>query len=109
VSPFTDVVAVRGSGKRATYSLARDHAERAAKVLLFGKPLGVVSLAAFLYRDYGLSLEAQTSKSLIALFRDEFGFRSTVLAENLAFEKLFVDDSAKFASAGDLFMTTTLK
>jgi hypothetical protein len=115
VSPFQLVVSVAGSKRQATYSLVSDHASKARQHLLFGKRLGVVSLSAFLYRDYGLELMPASggltsvfrSEGLVSVFRDEFGFRSDIPQENSDFGKLFSDDSAEFPDE-QLFIKTTL-
>ncbi|HEY5176268.1 MAG TPA: hypothetical protein VII95_11960 [Terriglobales bacterium] len=116
VSPFLQVVTIGGSRRRATYSLVRDHATKASQYLLFGKRLGVVSLAAVLYRDYGLEFNLPNSGGLVlefravglvSVFRDEFGFRSEIPQEKSDFAKLFSDDSAEFP-ARQLFIKTTL-
>lgn len=115
VAPFLQVVTIDGSRRQATYSLVRDHASKASQYLLFGKRLGVVSLAAVLYRDYGLELlpgsgdltKVLRSVGLVSVLRDEFGFRSDVPQENSAFAKLFSDDSAQFPDE-QLFIKTTL-
>lgn len=105
VSPFQQVVSISGSRRRSTYSLVQDHATNAKKYLLFGKSLAVVSLAVFLYRDYGLQLKSQYSDALVSVFRDEFGFRSEVAQENAAFKKLFHVDSLRYPSE-ELFIKT---
>jgi hypothetical protein len=107
VSPFQQVVKIAGSRRDANYSLVPDHAAIAKKLLLYGKPLGVVSLALFLYRDYGLHLVPQGPTALVTIFREEFGFRTSVPIENKAFSTLFADDSSQFAQQ-ELFVTTTL-
>lgn len=110
------MVTIAGSRRGATYSLVIDHASKASQYLLFSKRLGVVSLAAVLYRDYGLEfnlpdsgrlVSAFRSVGLVSVFRDEFGFRSEVPQENSDFAKLFSDDSAEFP-AEQLFIKTTL-
>ena len=107
VSPFQQVVNIDGSRRQATYSLVADHASKASTNLLFRKRLGVVALAVFLYRDYGLELDSPDSKGLVSIFRDEFGFRHEIKQEDSDFATLFNVDSG-LIRFDELFIKTTL-
>jgi hypothetical protein len=96
VAPFLRVVTIKGYGPKASYSLNPGHAKTAFDDLLLKKKLPVVSLATFLYRDYGLNPTSQDMATVLDTFRDEFGFRDSVTAEHAAFDLLFQDDSSQF-------------
>lgn len=96
-APFLGVVKITGDGPRASYSLNPDHAAKAFDDLLLGKRMPVASLAAFLYRDYGFNLAAQNLANVVNVFRDDFGFRGSVVTERSAFDRLFQDDSSTLA------------
>lgn len=107
VSPLRQVVRISGARSSATYSLVADYADKARQHLLFDNPLGVLSLALFLYRDYGLNITGDGRQELIRIFRDEYRFRATETTEDIAFKRLFRDDSRDFEPK-ELFIKTTL-
>ncbi len=93
---FSDVVEVEGDRRNATYRLRDDHASLASQRLLNGDKLPVGALATFLYRDYGLRLEAPEPQRVIGLFQHEFGLSYDVSEEGQAFAALFINDEAMF-------------
>ena len=107
VSPLRQVVEVSGSRGEATYSLVTSYADKARSYLLFDKPIGIWSLAIFLYRDYGFHLMREGIEGLVSTFREEFGFRPNTIYEKLAYDKLFEDDSSAF-QMNELLIKTTL-
>lgn len=94
--PASKVMQVTGTGKNSTLALRDDHVVQASAALLKGKKVPCCALAAFLYRDYGFELEERDVARVLALFRDEFGLRPEVPAEDDAFSTLFHDDIAEF-------------
>ncbi|WP_375462957.1 hypothetical protein [uncultured Methylobacterium sp.] len=96
-----DVIRVDGTHRSATYDLLDDHAGAALDRLLKNNKVPVVSLTAFLYRDYGFRLEARDIQRTVALFRDEFGLRPDTSSEAATFDLLFADDSLNYQD-GDL-------
>ena len=93
---LVDVVVVSGRRQNAEYNLKPDHATAALNSLLVKKRVPAVSLAAFLYRDYGFMLEEPLVDRVLNIFRDEFGLRADVPAERANFEILFENDSVEF-------------
>lgn len=91
-----DVLDVQGSRQLATYNLRSNHAKAALDGLLKGHKVPAISLAAFLYRDYGLKLEEPAVTRVLTVFRDEFGLRASEPSEGTVFNTLFEDDSQSF-------------
>jgi hypothetical protein len=72
---FLEVVTISGTGTKAAYSLKERHWEAAKEFMLYRQPTPVVSLAAFLYRDYAFEDEGGVSAdTLVRVFRTEFGY-----------------------------------
>ena len=69
--PFGRVVNVDKADR--SYSLPPDHAELAARHLLYGGKINAADLAAVLYRDFGF-VPSMTADDLAGLFAYEFGF-----------------------------------
>lgn len=71
IPAFTQVVSI----ERQRYSLRERHWELARQYLLGGRPLPVLPLATFLYRDFGFDLSEPVRVSdLVSIFRREFGY-----------------------------------
>ena len=102
VAPLRRAVNIDGSGRDTSYSLVPGHASQAKSSMLRGNPLPVASLAVFLYRNYGLFLEAPKCIHIVQIFREEFGFRQEIRREREEFNVLFQDDSTQFDER-DLF------
>jgi hypothetical protein len=71
------------------WALKPDHAIKAKLHLTFKEPVDVISLATFLYRDYGIRPSANSRDGLVRIFRDEFGFRREIDSEQTNFDVLF--------------------
>jgi len=73
-TPLSRVVAIDPEGN---YTLRSNHVENALRYLLLDKPMSVVHLALFLYRNRGIwSTDSPTIEVLIECFRDDFGYSS---------------------------------
>jgi len=108
VAPYLRVATISGDGSKTRHSLKSNHANQAFGELLHKRKLGVASLALFLYRDYGFSSDSQGVAAVIAVFRDEFGFRDSEAKERAAFNQLFADDSSEFTDIGiDIFLESS--
>jgi len=108
VAPFAKVVITKGSRSQATYDLVPSHAEEAFKHLLLGQKMPAVSLAIFLYRDYGFKRESGSLVKILETFRDDFGLTEEKSVKHekgeATFEQLFYDDSSDF-EGNELFLT----
>lgn len=72
------------------YNLRPDHWEAAREHLLFGRPLSVLALAAFLFRDYGFIADSMpTPTDLVQVFRQQFGYSDSDQEE---FDRLYDTD-----------------
>ena len=102
IQPFMKVVDIKGAKRGATYSLRRGHAGLALRFLAFGRPVPVVALSAFLYRDYAVEPAEATigTADVVKVFRDEFGYATE--KGSLEFQKLYQDDSGG-GDSRDLF------
>ncbi|MCG6116151.1 MAG: hypothetical protein MEQ84_13245 [Mesorhizobium sp.] len=96
-----NVVEVERAGRLTTYQLRENHASAALDRLLKGQRVPIISLTAFMYRDYGFRMEAPSVSSVTDLFRDEFGLREEVADEKAVFGTLFTDDADSFGE-GDI-------
>lgn len=97
--PLGEVIRIDGKGTSVTYSLRQDHALIASKQLLRGKKVSSVSLAAFLFRDYGFELEKREISRATVVFRDQFGLRENFNGEAQIFNILFDGDQSLFADS----------
>jgi len=99
IQPFMKVVNITGAKRAATYSLRRDHPNLALHHLTFDRPVPVVSLSSFLYRDYSFQPVGSTigTPDVVRVFRDEFGY--TGKKGGLEFQTLYQDDSGGGDSA----------
>ncbi|RWQ29607.1 MAG: hypothetical protein EOS20_32670 [Mesorhizobium sp.] len=101
-----DVIEVVGERQSATYTLREGHASLALDRLLKGRKVPIGALTAFLYRDYGFRLDTPDVKSVVALFRNEFGLAANVGSQQRVFDVLFADDLGTF-NRGDLELLKT--
>lgn len=69
--PFRSVVNIDDK----VYSLPYDHTSKAYKFLLYNKKINLISLAIFIYRDYGFYKQI-TYRQLIDVFLYDFGYVS---------------------------------
>jgi hypothetical protein len=101
VSPLRQVADIFGSRADHTFSLKEDDAKLCFVHLLHKKQMPVLPLAAFLFRDYAIEEEdgegAPVPADLIAVFRDQFGFRAADKSEDADFKVLF--DAGSFAQS----------
>ena len=91
-SPFRKVVEIEGTGRKARYSLLPKHWELARTYLTYGKPVPVLALAGFLYRDhkiYAIDPDRPTAESIISIFRHEFGYSVPGSMKAKEFEHLY--------------------
>ena len=95
VAPLRQVVNVNGEGRGTTFSLHRDHAQRALRHLLYGVKAPALSLAVFLYRDYQLTSDLAPKEAYVDLFKDGFGFSHSNNRPD--FDLLFSIDRDTFA------------
>lgn len=92
--PPLKVVAVRGEGAQARYSLYEKHWQLARTHLAYGDHIPVVPLAVFLYRDYGVTTASKPDAGdLVEIFRYEFGYDTPEAAQE--FNHLYVDDRSQ--------------
>jgi hypothetical protein len=103
-----EVVKVVGDKQNATYSLQPDHAMRALNQLLKGHKIPAASLAVFLLRDFGFSLEKPEFASVMKAFLEEFALTEGGFREDGIYDVLFEDDSSQY-SAADLELLGNLK
>jgi hypothetical protein len=97
---FREVVSVSGERATTRYSLSETHVSGALEHLLFGKPVPVVPLSLFLYRDYGLTAAdevAPEQEIFVREFRTEFGLAALGDSAEV-FDKLFEVDSSYLRS-----------
>lgn len=94
--PLAGVLDVQGTGTKATYSLKPKHAILASEKLLKGGKVPAFALATFLYRDYGLRLEAPEISRVLTVFRAEFGFSESDPDADQNFAILFHNDKDSF-------------
>ncbi|WP_191932087.1 McrB family protein [Arthrobacter bussei] len=74
---------------QGNYELSDNHEQQALDALLYGQRVDVVSLAAFLLRDFGFELLlSEVDEALVIAFRSVFRFDFDPAGEE-AFEKLF--------------------
>ncbi len=92
-SPLLHAIEISSDGK---YSLKPGHAEFALTHLAFGNKIPVVSLAIFMFRDYGFELDELSLDDIVSAFRDEFGYRDDIKAENIEFDLLYDSDSYNY-------------
>jgi hypothetical protein len=92
---FRLVVDIVRRNNKPFYSLKEHHWKLALEHLAFSKPIPVVPLACFLYRDFAVQQARPTAADFVQIFRLEFGYTSTTSAEAEAeFALLYNDDSA---------------
>jgi hypothetical protein len=84
---------VIGVDEHDAYFLRDRHWELAQKHLARGTQVPIVSLVAFLYRDFSLKNDKARAADLVRLFRDEFGYPASEEG-NMEFNSLYVDNSA---------------
>lgn len=73
-NPINTLVKMQGKGSQVKYLLKLNHAAQAFHNLLNAKKIPVLSLAIFIYRDFGFSESEMDHKKLIQIFKDEFGY-----------------------------------
>lgn len=88
-SPLRHVIEVSSDRK---YSLKNNHAELAFTHLAFKTKIPVVSLAVFMFRDFGFELEELSLHDVVNAFKHEFGYRNDFSIENTEFDLLYDDD-----------------
>lgn len=89
---LSKVVTTGGARNAKTYSLQANHWELARAHLTYGEKLPVIPIATYLFRDFALTSDEPTAKTLVSVFREEFGYNSDEVS-SVRFEHLFVDDS----------------
>ncbi|MFD1253481.1 hypothetical protein [Devosia equisanguinis] len=92
-----DVIEVKGENRDVTYSLRPEHPSLVLDRLLKNVKIPVVSLVAFLYRDYGFELEKPDVGSCVTLFREEFGLDQRLPFEQAVFSTIFADDMTEYS------------
>lgn len=95
--PLAEVVEIHGTNREANYTLKEGHAAAAFKNLLKDRKVPVGALVTFLYRDYGFRLAEPSIEAVVDLFREEFGFSSSVGIPT--FGALFFTDYEDFSTA----------
>lgn len=90
VSPLRQAVDIFGAKASHTFALKDDDAALCFHHLLHQQRIPALPLAVFLFRDHALESESMPDEaSLISVFRDQFGFRANVSAEDADFNTLF--------------------
>lgn len=93
-APFRRVVEITGAGSQTRYSLRPNHSTLALEHLALGKPIPVVPLAVYLYRDYGIEVEGEASVAdVVSVFLYEFGYEDEAGLSSPDFATLFTDES----------------
>jgi hypothetical protein len=88
----------------ARYNLIEEHAAAAKTHLLFGGNVSAEALSIFFYRDYALQGDTPSLVDLIEIFRDEFGYRTSVADEEAQFSALFHIGEFKAPVSSELFV-----
>jgi len=81
---------------KSAYRLKTDHVNLAREYLLYDKPLPVLALSAFLYRDYGFFAQDNIASVVTEIFKDMFGFTTSSGLGEHNFNNLFFDDKSNF-------------
>jgi hypothetical protein len=92
------VIEIDAAGK---FNLRPDHPQRAFQHLLSSKRLPALAVAGFLFRDYGILSESPpTPEMLIALLRQEYGYRAEDDSEfNLLYDTTWTGEDGAWAEA----------